>query len=101
MVLFNLHQAANTSLNARFVYANFTLAPDDPRSAHVLEVKGSFLNETYATFKTEGREGPLLALVAYGADRPRQARVKSIELRTGQTILDMQISKSDGLMRLG
>ena len=52
---FVLHQAANISLNGRFEYVNFTLAPDDPRTMNVNAVDGSFLNKVASTLRAKDK----------------------------------------------
>ena len=72
----NLHQARGISLNGRFTFANFTLAPEDPRSAGVLEVQGSFLKSTHATFKTAVNEDAtgIFVYIGFGAARTQISR---------------------------
>lgn len=97
---FNMHQAANISLNARFTYANFTLAPEDPRSLEVREVQGSFLTKTYITARTLVGGTPALVMVEYGSERPFMAHVR---VKTALDRLNEQkwIGKEDGPIVVG
>jgi hypothetical protein len=99
----NLHQAANASLNARFTFANFTLAPEDPRSVNVLEVHGSHLTDAYATFQTDYEGVPALVRVGFGGDRPRKARVVVSNAASGVELrdFDLWVGKEDGELAVG
>jgi hypothetical protein len=70
--VFNMFQAANLSLNARFTASSFTLAPEDPRAEDVREVHGSHMTAAYVT----ARAGATLAEIEYdAAERPYKAKV--------------------------
>jgi hypothetical protein len=98
--IFNMHQAANISINARFTYANFTLAPEDPRSLEVREVQGSFLTKAYAQAQTSVGGVAALVTVEYGSERPFMAHVR---VKTSVDRLNEQkwIGKEDGPIVVG
>jgi hypothetical protein len=100
-VVFNMHQAANASLNARFTYANFTLAPEDPRTDDVLAVHGSFLTAAYATFQTLLAGGNALVCVMFGAERPHKARVMVTDVSSDALLVDVWVGKDDGALAVG
>ena len=52
--LLNMVQTANLSVNARFTFSNFTLAPEDPRADAVSEVRGSHLTAVYVLLALPG-----------------------------------------------
>jgi hypothetical protein len=52
--VFNMFSAANLSVNARFTFSNFTLAPEDPRADAVSEVHGSHLTAVYVLLALPG-----------------------------------------------
>jgi hypothetical protein len=97
---FNMHQVANMSLNARFTYANFTLAPEDPRSLEVHEVQGSFLTKAYVQARTSVGGVAALVTVEYGSERPFMAHVR---VKTSVDRLNEQkwIGKEDGPIVVG
>lgn len=97
----NFHQAANASLNARFTYANFTLAPEDPRSTNVLEVRGSFLTAAYVVFKTVVGAQATLVRVEFGAENPFKAHVIVTEAASGVVLDDQWAGVKDGALAVG
>jgi len=99
----NLHQASSASLNARFEYSSFLLSPEDPRSAEVLQVNGSFLTDAYATFETPLANGTSAALVRveFGAQHPHKARMIVADAPTGAEIVDIWIGDRDGALVTG
>lgn len=96
----NMHQVANLSLNARFTFANFTLASDDPRSIEVHEVQGSFLTKAFITARTLVGGVAAFVTVEYGSERPFMAlvRVKAALDRLNE---QKWIGKEDGPIVVG
>jgi hypothetical protein len=52
--LLNMLQTSNLSVNARFTFSNFTLAPEDPRAEAVRQVNGSHLTAVYVLLVLAG-----------------------------------------------
>jgi hypothetical protein len=102
----NLHQAANASLNARFTYANFTLAPEDPRAGEVIEVQGSFLTGAYAGFRTTtstttSGAAAVLVRVEFDGSRPGEAHVVVTSEASGAVLTDLWTGEEDGPLAVG
>lgn len=100
----NMHQAANASLNSRFTYANFTLAPDDPRATDVLEVHGSFLTEAYASFKTpiaDNSGSLVLVRVRFGVEHHKEAHVSVIDMASNTEMFSRWLGPHDGMLAVG
>ena len=94
--LCNMVSAANLSLNARFTFVNFTLAPEDPRSLEVRAVDGSHLTAGFITV----RAASTTVKVDYdAAARPYRARV--LVAKETAPELDMSISTAHGPLIFG
>lgn len=98
-VVFNMHQAANISANARFTYANFTLSPEDPRGDEVLEVQGSHLTKAFVAARTIVGGSAALVLVDYGSERPFSAHVQVKAL--GKVIMETYLAPGKGAVVMG
>ena len=96
-----MHQVADASLNVRFTHANFTLAPEDPRSSNVLEVRGSFLTAAYVVFKTLLDGAVALVRVAYSGERSYMAHVTATDVATDDMLLDVWVGVEDGMLTGG
>lgn len=97
--IFNMHQAANISLNAKFTYANFTLSPEDPRSDEVLEVQGSHLTEAFITARTLLAGAPALMTIDYGSERPFTAHLQVKQ--QDKTIMETHLAPGKGPVIVG
>ena len=92
-----VHQAGTTSLNARFTFTNFSLAPEDPRSVEVLEVRGSHLTAVFMVFETRIGENstPVLVRIAYEPrTSPSKTHVTVTEQDTGTVVVDAWFDKT-------
>jgi hypothetical protein len=52
--MLNMLQTSNLSVNARFTFSSFTLAPEDPRAEAVRQVNGSHLTAVYVLLALPG-----------------------------------------------
>jgi hypothetical protein len=102
--VFNMLQVSNMSVNARFTFANFTLAPNDPRRATVREVHGSHLTAAYVLAQTvvDGRHA-VVVKAEFDAARPFVARVQVVAPGgdSGAPIVDTWIGADDGPVHVG
>lgn len=95
----NLFQARGASLNAEFTFANFTLAPEDPRALRVLEVHGSFLTAAFIKFATVLEGEIAYVLVTFSAGDIKRAHVM---VKMGQhTLLDTQVGSTSERLAFG
>eukprot|EP00316_Scyphosphaera_apsteinii_P015591 CAMPEP_0119303640 /NCGR_PEP_ID=MMETSP1333-20130426/5045_1 /TAXON_ID=418940 /ORGANISM="Scyphosphaera apsteinii, Strain RCC1455" /LENGTH=394 /DNA_ID=CAMNT_0007306371 /DNA_START=18 /DNA_END=1202 /DNA_ORIENTATION=- len=86
--VFNLHQAANISLNARFTVAKYQLAPNDPRRVAIKAVNGSFITAVYAVLQSDEDR----VYITYSGDSPLEANMLRLarEGTTGQETQETQ-----------
>ena len=92
-----VHQVGIASLNARFTFTIFTLAPEDPRSDEVLEVRGSHLTAVFMLFETRIGENstPVLVRIAYEPlTSPSKTHVTVAEKETGTVLVDTWFDKT-------
>lgn len=103
--LLNLLSSRDFSVNARFTYANFTLAPEDPRSADVTVVDGSHMTEVFIVIKTVVDGKPALVHAAFGVDpfsrsphklQPyNKVHLKVTDLESDTSIFDVMLGIED------
>jgi len=96
--IFNMHQAAGISLNARFTMANYSFAPKDMRRAAIVEVDGSFITMVYALAQVHNQ----LIYITYGSEHPHKAVVRqeityesTPEIRTSDVRVGEEVEIAD------
>jgi hypothetical protein len=114
----NMHTAANISLSARFTFTNASLAPEDPRSTTVREVRGSHLTAAYVTARAVLGGAPVLVHIELSppstcwqtglrpAERLRceeEARTASVLVKdaAGQKVMETRLRKGEAGLDLG
>jgi hypothetical protein len=101
-----LHQSANVSLNALFTFADFTPAPEDPRSDTILKVHGSHLTAAFVSVRTAILGEPVLVRVSYEPDKREHAAhvtLAGLDETTGAEAgrMDVWLKEDDGVTTVG